>query len=140
MATTPECGDEIFNVTNGDVFTMRGVWPAIADAFGMDVGDDVPASLASTLPAREAEWAALCERFSLAAPRAFADFVGQGFTYADLFLAPGLTAQPPPALLSTIKLRHAGFADCIDTEDMFRRLIRRFQDRRLLPPRAFSER
>jgi hypothetical protein len=37
--------------------------------------------------------------------------------------------------VSTVKLRHAGFHDCVDTEDMFRRLVARLQERRLLPPR-----
>ena len=30
--------DEVFNVTNGDVFTWRAVWPAIAEALGMETG------------------------------------------------------------------------------------------------------
>ena len=29
--------NEVFNVTNGDVFTWPNVWPAIADALGMEV-------------------------------------------------------------------------------------------------------
>lgn len=132
-ASSDAARNETFNVTNGDAFTMRGVWPALADAFGMDVGADVPASLAATLPPREADWAALCDRFDLVAPRAFDRFVGQGFVYADLFLA----APAGTALVSTIKIRQAGFTDCVDTEDMFRRLVRRFQDQRLLPPRGF---
>jgi nucleoside-diphosphate-sugar epimerase len=135
MATTESAWNETFNVTNGDVFTMRGVWPAIADAFGMEAGGLVPASLAETLPPREAEWAALCERLGLRSPRTFERFVGQGFVYADVFLAPAAGAT----LVSTIKLRQAGFADCVDTEDMFRRLIRRLQERELLPPRGAYE-
>jgi nucleoside-diphosphate-sugar epimerase len=137
-ATAPAARDETFNVTNGDVFTMRGVWPALADAFGMPVGDvlDPPVSLAATLPAREADWARIVAEHDLVAPTAFDRFVGQGFTYADVFLhAPG-----PPTLVSTIKVRRAGFGDCVDTEDMFRRLVRTFQERRLLPPRLRARR
>jgi nucleoside-diphosphate-sugar epimerase len=132
-ATNEAAWDETFNITNGDVFTMRGVWPVLADAFGMEAGDVVPSSLAETMPPREADWVELCERFSLDAPRSFDRFVGQGFVYADVFLgAPGGVT-----LVSTIKARQAGFADCVDTEDMFRRLIGRFQDRNLLPPRRW---
>jgi hypothetical protein len=36
--------------------------------------------------------------------------------------------------VSTIKLRQAGFQDCIDTQDMLRKWFKRFQDARLLPP------
>ena len=116
-----------------EVFTMRGVWPALADAFGMPVGALVPASLAETMPPREADWAALCKRFELAAPTSFDRFVGQGFVYADVFLG----APAGTTLVSTVKVRQAGFGDCVDTEDMFRRLVGRLQERRLLPPRGW---
>ena len=65
--------------------------------------------------------------------RTFDAFVGQGFIYGDLFLGPFRDAPPPPALVSTVKIRHAGFADCLDTEDMFTALFERFRRERLLP-------
>lgn len=34
----------------------------------------------------------------------------------------------------SIKARQAGFHDCMDTEDMFRKWLRRFQDLGWLPP------
>ena len=34
--------NEIFNVTNGDVFVWPNVWPAIADALGFAAGEHVP--------------------------------------------------------------------------------------------------
>src|SRR5262249_20418488 len=37
--------NEIFNVTNGDVFAWPNVWPAIADALGFEPGDAVPLAL-----------------------------------------------------------------------------------------------
>ncbi len=37
-------------------------------------------------------------------------------------------------LVSTIKVRKAGFQECMDTEDMFRKWIAYFQKERLLPP------
>ncbi|NOT56148.1 MAG: NAD-dependent epimerase, partial [Deltaproteobacteria bacterium] len=41
---------------------------------------------------------------------------------------------PPAMLVSTIKARQAGFHECMDTEDMFRKWFKRFQELRLLPP------
>jgi hypothetical protein len=38
-------------------------------------------------------------------------------------------------LASTVKIRQAGFQECVDTEEMFRRLFRRYQQLRWLPPR-----
>jgi len=132
-ATAPAARDETFNVTNGDVFTMRGVWPAIAAALDMEVGDDAPLALSVAMPAREQEWAALADHHDLRGPRTFDALVGQGFIYADLFLGPFRDVPPPPALVSTIKIRQAGFGDCLDTEDMFTALFQRFRRERLLP-------
>jgi len=89
--------------------------------------------MAASMPGREAEWAALCERHGLAAPASFDAFVGQGFIYADLFLGPFRDVAPPPVVVSTIKIRQAGFGDCLDTEDMFTALFERFRRERLLP-------
>ena len=132
-ATSSTARGEIFNVTNGDVFSWPDVWPTIAAALDMEVGDPVPQLLAEVMPPRGAEWAALVDRHRLAAPRDLAAFVGSSWIYADLlFGARGTRALP--ALLSTVKLRQAGFADCIDTEDMFREWLDRFRHRGLLPP------
>jgi hypothetical protein len=35
--------------------------------------------------------------------------------------------------MSTIKIRQAGFNDCVDTEDMFVELLGELQKRRILP-------
>ena len=134
-ADEPAAHDQTFNITNGDVFTLRNVWPAIADAFGMAEGDEVPCSLGATMPAREPDWAEVVARHDLVGPVDMSAFVGQSFIYADLIGGYGVTEPSPPALLSTIKLRQAGFGACVDTEDMFQRIIARYQQRRLLPPR-----
>ena len=136
-ATSPAARGETFNVTNGDVFVLEHLWPAIADAFGMAVGERRPRALAATMPARQDTWTAIVRRFGLAAPEDLARFVGQSFIYADLVSGYGRTETPPPTLVSTIKIRRAGFADCVDTEDMFRRIIASLQAQRLLPPRAW---
>lgn len=136
-ATADAARDETFNVTNGDVFVLENLWSAIADAFGMEVGDKRSTSLADEMPKRQDTWAALVERFGLRSPVDLERFVGQSFMYADLISGLGRPAGTQPSLLSTIKIRQAGFADCVDTELMFRRLIALFQDQHHLPPRVW---
>jgi nucleoside-diphosphate-sugar epimerase len=133
-ATSPASRNEIFNVANGDEFVWHNVWPVIAEAVGMEVGDAEPALLAETMPPREAEWAAIVRKYGLRAPPGFREFVGQGFTYADFQFATGKPGPLPPSLVSTIKIRQAGFHDCIDTEDMLRKWFRRYQELGWLPP------
>ena len=68
-ATSRNARDEVFNVTNGDVLVWREAWPRIAEALGMEPGEDRPMSLASEMPRREREWAAVVDRYGLRAPR-----------------------------------------------------------------------
>jgi nucleoside-diphosphate-sugar epimerase len=124
--------NETFNITNGDVFCWRNVWPAIAAALGLQQGADVPLKLAEWLPAKARVWDAVVERFGLRSVP-LVDLLGQSHIYADFVMASGAVREPRPVLVSTIKLRQAGFGDCIDTEQMFRELIATMIEKRLAP-------
>ena len=137
-AQSPDAIGGTYNLTNGDVFLWQNVWPVIADAMGMPVGDHRPTELLQELPTRAAQWSALVDRFGLRSPTNILDFVG----YNSLVYADGLLSgqEPPggPVLNSTIALRLAGFHDCMDTEDMFAKWFRRIQEQRLVPPADLS--
>src|SRR5476649_2856862 len=126
--------NEIFNVTNGDVFEWPNVWPAIADALGFSAGDHVPLSLDKEIRPREAEWTEIRKQHGLVSGTLEA-FVGLSFEYADYTMGHGRTEPGPPALVSTIKLMQAGFTEVIDTEAMFRKAFAEMQAKKLLPPR-----
>ena len=131
-AESPAAPGETFNVTNGDVFVWHNVWPALAEALGVEPGEPEPLALGETLPRKEAVWARIVERYGLR-PLRLAELLGLSHHYADFCFAYGARKSPPPALVSTIKLRQAGFHDCIDTEDMFRELIAALQAKRVIP-------
>jgi nucleoside-diphosphate-sugar epimerase len=130
----PAARNEIFNVTNGDVFVWPNVWPAIADALGFAAGDHVPLALDREIRPREAEWAEIRARHGLASGT-LEEFVGISFEYADYTMGHGRTEPGPPAVVSTIKLMQAGFHDTIDTEAMFAKAFAEMQAKKLLPPR-----
>jgi len=121
--------DEVFNVTNGDVFTWPNVWSAIADAAGMRTGPDEPFLLQSL---NRADWDRARQRYGLVSP-GLADFVGLSLEYADYQMRYGHTEPGPPAIVSTVKIMQAGFHAVMDTEVMFRKWFRLFQQKRLLP-------
>jgi len=132
--TNPAAANQTFNVTNGDVFVWTAVWPAIADALGMEVGPHEPECLGQTMPARAAEWDAIRVRHKLVSP-GLREFVGESFHYADFTMAYGAEGGLSPAIVSTIKLRQAGFTEVMDTEAMFRKWFAEFQAKQLLPKR-----
>lgn len=131
-ARSPAAADQIFNVTNGDVYCWHDVWPGLAALFGMEIGEPRPTRLAEAMPPRADEWERAVDRHGLVAPRHMASFVGGSWAYADILFAPG-GSRALPVLLSTVKLRQAGFHDCMDTETMLRSWIIRLQEQRFLP-------
>jgi len=126
--------NEIFNVTNGDVFVWPNVWPAIADALGFAAGEHVPLSLDREIRPREAEWVEIRRAHGLSSGT-LKEFVGLSFEYADYTMGYGRTQPGPPALVSTVKLMQAGFHEVMDTEMMFAKAVAELQALRLLPPR-----
>ena len=126
----PAAVNETFNVTNGDVFTWPNIWPAIAEAVGMRSGPDEPFLLQSL---GRADWERARQRFGLESPP-LADFVGLSPEYADYQMRYGHTEPGPPAIVSTVKIQQAGFHEVMDTELMFRKWFKVFQQKRLLPP------
>ena len=125
--------NQTFNVANGDVYSWQNIWPAIADAVGMAPGDPVPLSLEASIGPREADWRRIRDKHNLLAPD-LKSFVGLSFQYADYQMGFGRTSAPPPSFSSTIKLMQAGFHEVMDTEVMFAKWLRLFQEKRLLPP------
>jgi nucleoside-diphosphate-sugar epimerase len=128
------CRNEIYNLANGDVFTLKGVWRVIAESMGMQVGEDRPVSIAKYLIDRDDEWRQIVQRHALRAPESLKLMLGESAVVADFFTGFGA----PSAIVcisSSVKARQAGFHDCADTEDMFRKWIARYQESRLLPAR-----
>src|SRR5471032_488107 len=129
---TETARNEIFNITNGDVFVWPNVWPAIAQALGFAPGSHVPLSLDRDIRPRESEWAEIRARHGLVSGT-LKDFVGLSFEYADHTMGFGRTEPGPPALVSTIKLMQAGFTEVMDTEAMFARAFAEMRAKKLLP-------
>lgn len=134
-AYAPQARDQHFNITNGDVFEWRSVWPAIADALGVEVGPDLPQSLSQLLPSKADVWDEIVRKHCLR-PIGIEALLGESHFVTDFLFAHGLESTPPPAFVSTVKLRKAGFTAVCDTEDMFRYWLSSFIERRIIPPRS----
>ena len=128
---TDTAADEAFNITNGDVVLWQHVWPDIARHFRMEVGAAHPMSLATIMPSHAALWASIQRKYGLASYR-YEEIVGTAWQFADSIFGFGTRSH-----LSTIKLRQAGFHDCIDSADMLIELLQELERRRVVPdPKA----
>ncbi|HEV2364846.1 MAG TPA: SDR family oxidoreductase [Caulobacteraceae bacterium] len=130
----PSARNETFNITNGDVMVWQDAWPAIARAVGLEPAFGPPIALSEFLVDHASDWDRIVHKHGLR-PITMAELVGQSHHYADLIFQAGpyRGLGVSAFLVSTIKLRQAGFADCIDTEVMFAKHLARMAERGVIP-------
>lgn len=136
-ATAPGARNEIFNVSNGDIVAMSDLYPVIAEEMGMELGPAEPSLFTTELPKQADAWAAIVRKYELAVPEDLMAVVGGSMELADGARHPTRAGSAPRRLgghSSTIRLRQAGFHECVDSEDSVRKWFRRFHELRLLPP------
>ena len=134
-ATSANAAGETFNLTNGEVFEWRDLWPALADELGVEVGPDESISLAEYLPSKADVWDNIVKKHGLR-PVTMAELVGESHHYADFCFAYGSDGPPTAAFVSTVKIKQAGFGEVYDTEETFRYWLRKLIERKILPPRS----
>ena len=134
-AESPAAAGGTFNLTNGDVFIWSNAWTAIAETMGMEPGEDRALRLAEYLPAQQDRWAGLVRKHRLKAPEHTHNFVSYTPPLHTDMLISGGPAPANPLLNSTIAARQAGFHDCMDSEDMFRKWFTKLQTEMVIPPR-----
>jgi nucleoside-diphosphate-sugar epimerase len=127
----PAAHNEIFNITNGDVWELRDAWPRLAARLGLAAVIDEPYDVVDWLSSKEDVWETIVVRHGLR-PSTLAELLGQSHHYLKLLV--GGDTPRPPTLVSTIKLRQAGFNGCIDSFDSLIHWLRDLIDRRILPP------
>ena len=129
----PAAANEIFNITNGDVYNWREVWPTIADTLDMEVGPDEPVKLADFLPSKQDEWEGIIARHGLRRIPLM-DLLGECHHYGDRVFRYGMNDLRLPTIVSNVKLRKAGFGRFYDTEETLRYWLQEMMNRRLIPP------
>ena len=130
-AEAPAARNQIFNIANGDVYAWPDLWPVIAQEIGLPVGATQSMSLRDSINEQSERWASLVRRHGLAVDENPAAFLGESSALADF----AFENCARSLLTSTIRLRQAGFHDCIDTAESVVKWIRRWRSEGLLPPR-----
>ena len=121
----------MFNITNGDAVLWRSVFDRLAAQFDLPLGEPAAQRLAEVMPRHAPLWRQIAERKGLrvADPDAL---IGLSWQYADATCASQRPFAVPP-LVSTLKLRQAGFGACIDTEDCIVEHLQAMQVQGYLP-------
>jgi nucleoside-diphosphate-sugar epimerase len=125
MATTPNCANQAFNITNGDLIRWEHSWPRIARYFGMEMGPRRNISLVKFMADKGPVWDRIVARHGLR-PFAYKDIVS--WAYGDFVFTPEYDV-----ISSTSKARRYGFHECVDTDEMFVRLWNEMRADRIIP-------
>ncbi len=124
-ATAEAAADQAFNLTNGDFFRWQNLWPRLADFFGMDAGPVETQRLTETMADKAPVWDEVVEAHGLQ-PNALESLAA--WPFGDYCLGCDYDVMS-----STTKIRQAGFAEVLDSEDMFLRLFAEFREARIIP-------
>jgi nucleoside-diphosphate-sugar epimerase len=129
-ATTPRCAGEAFNITNGDVFRWRNLWPKLAQRFGVEHGEPRHLCLAEFMADKGPVWDRIVAEHGLH-PYPYDQIVSWQFADATL----GIEWD---VICSTLKARRYGFNACIETDRMFGELYAELARRQIIPATATS--
>ena len=124
-ATEPRCGLEAFNITNGDYFRWKHMWPKLAAVFDMAVGEPQTIGLTQHMADKGELWHTMTQKYGLK-PFVFDQLVA--WPFADYVFGCDWDVMS-----DVTKSRRFGFHDVVDSEEMFVRLLRRFRDERIVP-------
>lgn len=127
-ATEPAAANQAFNTVNGDVFRWRQMWPAVAEALGVEAAPypGSPTPLEGRMDHADDVWAKLAERHGLRQHRA-TDLASWWHTDADL-------GREVETFASMNKSRSLGFVDQQDSVRSFTDLYDRLRADRVIPP------
>jgi nucleoside-diphosphate-sugar epimerase len=122
----PSCNAEIFNITNGDVFRWKHVWPKIAAYFDVEVEEPQTFSLATYMADKNELWAEMTRKYQLAdhpldklVQWPFGDFIFN--TVHDAFF-------------DVNKFRRYGFSDMhLDSFESFKRVFDQLKAHKVIP-------
>lgn len=124
-ATDARCTNQAYNITNGDYFRWQHVWPKIADAFDMPVGEPQPHSLVQFMADKAPLWDAMVKKHGLQ-PYRFDEIVA--WPFGDYVFNCDWDV-----MTNVTKSRLHGFHAVVDSEEMFVRLLGRFRAERIVP-------
>ncbi|WP_183576760.1 SDR family oxidoreductase [Mucilaginibacter sp. X5P1] len=124
-ATTDQCANQAFNITNGDLFRWNDLWPKIARYFSLETAPPLQMLLQTVMADKEPLWNGIQKKYGLnkhsyqeVSSWAFGDGV---FSWDYDFIGDGT------------KARRFGFYEFVETEEMFYRLFDELKAKKVIP-------
>jgi nucleoside-diphosphate-sugar epimerase len=125
MAVSPQCANQAFNVTNGDLFRWCNLWPRLASFFGLEPAAPRHFSLQTFMADKAPVWDRIVRKHNLR-PYRFEEIAA--WKFGDFVFS-----AEWDVISDNGKARRAGFCETVDTEEMFLRLFTEFRAKRVIP-------
>jgi nucleoside-diphosphate-sugar epimerase len=121
----PAAAGQIFNVTNGDHIRWRHEWEHLAARLDLPTAEPLPLRLTAHVGERPEVWREIVAAHDLR-PTDVAELVS--WPVADFMFGIDWDVHS-----STVKIRQAGFGECVDTREEIARLVDRMRAGRYIP-------
>jgi hypothetical protein len=122
-AQEPHADNALYNITNGDLFRWSNVWPRIAEWFGCAPGHPVNVDLRLFMKDKRPLWAELKKTHGLVVD--LDDLMDWNQAY--------ILNASQEIHSSTIRIRKAGFQECLDSDDRLIELFEEMRARKYIP-------
>lgn len=125
MAQEETAANEAFNITNGDIFRWRDLWPAVARYFEMELAPPQKIDLPVMMADKADLWTDLTQRHGL-----------RKISYTELVnwnFGNHIFTPQHDIILSTTKIRQRGFSEIQDTPEMFLRQFGQLRNQKIIP-------
>jgi nucleoside-diphosphate-sugar epimerase len=126
-STTPEAANTPYNVTNGDVFRWRWMWPRVMEMLGMEAVefDGTVRTLSDQMPELESLWSNVAAKHGLKEPE-LSRLASWWHTDGDL-------TRPIECLVDMSNSRQRGFLEYVSTVSAFADAYHGYRDAAILP-------
>jgi nucleoside-diphosphate-sugar epimerase len=130
ISTAPNCRNAAFNINNSEPFRWSGIWPALAEAFGLEAAGPQNYLSMQYFAEHAPVWQAMTAKYGL-----------KEFPYERLprwclgeYTAPnGRLACEYDLFADTTRLRQSGFTEVLDNRDMFLNIFAELRAQRVIP-------
>lgn len=134
VAASPAAHNQIFNVNNGDLFSLHDMFPIVAAALDMPIGEGGPFDINAEIDRLAHLWPGMVRKYGLRAPESLEALLGSSRQLIGIWIA-----DVPPGdetrwgLCCSMKLRLAGYQGCRDTRTMIPRIVEEYRALKIIP-------
>ncbi len=124
-ATSPQCANQAFNITNGDLFRWNELWPEIAAFFQLDTAAPLQMSLQTVMADKATLWQQMQKKYPL-----------QNHSYEEVSswpFADGVFSWDYDFLSDSSKARRYGFHEYVETKTMFFDMFKKLMSEGTIP-------